>query len=44
MTMDKNFDTEIEDRTAGLKDRVQQRLGQAGRSLKKIDLRKQIVD
>jgi hypothetical protein len=42
--MDKNFDTEIEDRTAALKDRVQQRLGQVGRSLKKVDLRKQIVD
>jgi hypothetical protein len=44
MIMDKNFDTEIEDRTTALKDRIQQRLGQAGRSLKKIDLRKQIVD
>jgi hypothetical protein len=42
--MDKNFDTEIEDRTGALKERVQERLGQFGRSLKKIDLRKQIVD
>jgi hypothetical protein len=42
--MDKNFETEIEDRTAALKDRVQEKLGQVGRSLKKVDLRKQIVD
>lgn len=41
--MDKNFNTEIEDRSEALKDRVQERLGQFGRSLKKIDLRKQIV-
>jgi hypothetical protein len=42
--MDKNFETEIEDRTSALKERVQQRLGQVGRSLKKVDLRKQIVE
>jgi hypothetical protein len=41
--MDKNFDTEIEEHTAALKERVQERLGQFGRSLKKIDLRTQIV-
>lgn len=41
--MDKNFDTEIEEHSAALKERVQQRLGQFGRSLKKVDLRKQIV-
>lgn len=41
--MDKNVDTEIQDRSAALKDRVQERLGQVGRSLKKVDLRKQIV-
>lgn len=42
--MDKNFDTEIEEQSAALKERIQQRLGQFGRSLKKIDLRKQIVE
>jgi len=42
--MDKNIETpEFEDRTASLKDRVTERLGEVGRSLKKIDLRKQIV-
>jgi hypothetical protein len=41
--MDKNMPTEVEDRTAGFKERVTNKLGQAGRSLKKIDLRKQIV-
>ncbi len=42
--MDKNLETEIEDRSAALKDRVQERLGQFGRSLKKVDLRKQIIE
>lgn len=41
--MDKNIETELEDRSATFKERVTNRLGQAGRALKKIDLRKQIV-
>jgi len=42
--MDKNFETEIEERSAGLKERVAERFGQIGRSLKKIELRKPIVE
>ncbi len=41
--MDKNIETDFEDRSASFKERAKERLGAAGRSLKKIDLRKQIV-
>jgi hypothetical protein len=40
--METNIDNEL-DEDASFKDRVGKRLGQFGRSLKKIDLRKQIV-
>jgi len=37
--METNFESQVDDKTSAIK----QRLGQVGRSLKKIDLRKQIV-
>jgi len=42
--MDNNFETEIEERSAGPQERGSGRFGQIGRSLKKIELRKPIVE